>query len=149
MSSETPMVDPPAKQSYGEAPEAQQGTYKAGAGNVQDSVVVQGHGSRVTFSGVTLEARVPGAVIVMQGQDIVFSKRRGPIEIRQQQPVLLDRDHERAACLSPERTIIEIFGRSGIGKSTVLSSLAYDLPNGQPANYGDGVSVVVFLSSIR
>lgn len=113
--------------------------YKAGAGNVQDSVVVQGHENTVTFNGVTLEARVPGAVIIAQAQDIVFSKRRGPIEIRQQQPDLLDRDHERAACLSPERTIIEIFGGNGIGKSTVLASLAYDLPNGQPASYKDGI----------
>jgi hypothetical protein len=139
MSSETPMVDPAVRQSCGEASEAPQGTYKAGAGNVQDSVVVQGHGSRVTFSGVTLEASVPGAVIIMPDQEIVLSKRRGPIEVRQQQPVLLDRNHERNACLSPERTIIELFGGSGVGKSTLLSSLAYDLPNDHPANYTDGV----------
>ena len=133
------MVDRPARQSYEGPPGALQGTYKAGAGNVQDSVVVQGHENKVTFNGITLEARVPGAVIIVPAQDIVFSKRLGPIEIRQQQPDLLDRDRERAACLSPERRIIEIFGDSGIGKSTVLASLAHYLPNAQPTSYQDGV----------
>jgi tetratricopeptide (TPR) repeat protein len=139
MPSEAPMVDPPARQPYEEAPEALQGTYKAGAGNVQDSVVVQGHENTVTFNGITLEARVPGAVIVMPTQEIVLSKRHGPIEVRQQQPELLDRDHERTACLSPRRAIIELFGSHGIGKSTVLTALAYDLPNSQSTSYKDGV----------
>jgi tetratricopeptide (TPR) repeat protein len=139
MPSEAPMVDPQARQSYEEAPEALQGTYKAGAGNVQDSVVVQGHENTVTYNGITLEARVPGAVIVTPAQEIVLSKRQGPIEVRQQQLELLDRDHERTACLSPGRAIIEIFGSHGIGKSTVLAALAYDLPNNQPTSYKDGV----------
>ena len=78
MPSETPMVDPSARQSYEEAPEALEGTYKAGAGNVQDSVVVQGHENTVTFNGITLEAKVPGAVIVVPAREHRLFKTSGP-----------------------------------------------------------------------
>jgi tetratricopeptide (TPR) repeat protein len=137
MPSEPPTADP---RSHGGAPETPGQTFEAKAGNADESVVVQGHGNMVTYENVTLKATVPGAVIVMPSQEIVFSKHSGPIELRQQQPELLDREHERAACLSPEPTIIKIFGGSGIGKSTVLSALAYDLPNGQPSSFSDGVA---------
>lgn len=137
MPSETPMVDP---EPHGGAPEAPKETYQAQAGEAKDAVVVQGHENIVTYRNVTLEATVPGAVIIMPSQDIVFSRRPGPIELRQRQPDLLDRDHERTGCLSPEPTIIKIFGDSGIGKSTILASLAYDLPNGQPSSFSDGVA---------
>lgn len=136
MPSETPMVDP---QPHRGAPEAPGETFEAQAGDVKKSVVVQGHENIVTYNNVTLEARVPGAVIMMPSQEIVFSRIPGPIELRQQQPNVLDRDHERDSCFSPVRTIIELFGAKGIGKTTVLRSLAYDLPNGQPLSFQDGV----------
>jgi tetratricopeptide (TPR) repeat protein len=137
MPSETPIVDP---RSHEGAPGTPRQTFEAQAGNAEKSAVVQGHGNQVTYENVTLKATVPGAVVVMPSQDIVFSKRSGPIELRQKKPNLLDRDHECAACLSSEPTIIKLFGESGIGKSTVLASLAHDLPNGQPSNFSDGVA---------
>lgn len=137
MPSETPIAGP---QSHGGPPETPRQTFEARVGNVENSMVVQGHGNKVTYENVTLKATVPGAVIIVPSQDITFSKRPGPIEYRQQQPDLLDRDQVRAECFSHAPTMIKLFGESGIGKSTVLASLAYDLPNGQPSSFSDGVA---------
>jgi hypothetical protein len=110
-------------------------------GNVQGSAVVLGSNSTVTYSPFTLQATEYGAVMVMPDQPITISRRPGPVEMRQPRPELLDRDHERDACVSHGPTVIELFGETGIGKSTMLAALSHDLPQLQPDRFLDGVIV--------
>jgi hypothetical protein len=142
MSSEAPIVEPPANQpSETEASKSSEPGFESELGNVKNSQVAIGHGAIVTTGGLTLQAMVPGAVpITVQGLQCTLCVQPRPVSMCQPRPELLDRERERLACFTRTPTIIELFGDEGIGKSTLLSFLAHDLPSVLPDSYLDGVA---------
>lgn len=141
MTSENPAGNQSAELSQRLTVDPPQEIYKSEIGNVKEGVVVAGHGNRVlTVGDVTLSGTFEGAVIIAPGQEIVVSRRPGKLELRPEKPELLDRERERSASFIMAPTTIEIFGESGIGKSTLLAFLAHDLYSGSPERYHDGVA---------
>jgi hypothetical protein len=141
MSSGASMAEPPASQP-GEAEVARstEHGFESELGNVESSQVAIGHGAIVTTGGLTLQARVPGAVsVTVPGLKYTLCTQPRPVRMCQPAPELLDRERERTACLSRTPTIIELFGDQGIGKSTLLTFLAHELPGALPESYQDGV----------
>ncbi|WP_132302104.1 hypothetical protein [Kribbella sp. VKM Ac-2568] len=114
------------------------------ASDVHDAIVLQGDNSTVTDNRVTIG---PTTINMASGGPVLLSaqtnlpppaRRPGSVDLRQSKYTLLDRRRERSSCRADQPGMIELFGEYGIGKSSLLAQLGYDLQQRYPARFADG-----------
>ena len=122
----------------------------AHASNVYDSVVVQGNKNRVIYNELLIQMSPGSGPVLLDAHAVLAppSRRAGPIDVRQSWPLpepcqsFLDRHRERAACRADQPGVIELLGEYGIGKSSLLFHLGYELEERYPNRFQDGFTYI-------
>ena len=116
--------------------------YEASAESIHRSIVLQGNESQISVGGITIQSTRHGPVLVNLPREVSVRRRRSAPDLRQRRTTIVDRDAERSSIQVTQPGMVEIVGEVGVGKSSLLGALSYELTAEDSGRFGDGYAYI-------